>query len=501
MRRSRRLRIDLRLCETAKKKGVVRFGKKGKLAPRFVGPFEIIEKVGAVANRLDLPEELNGVHDTFHVSNLKKCLADPTLQVPLDEIRVDAKFNFVEELVEILEREFKKLKWSRISIVKVRWNSKRRPEFTSCSDVVAFACVILSLLLEVLVRYSVWFFALNIAPAGSAGVTVVVVVFVVVDFFEDIEIVVDGVVVVEDNIAWRDLTNDEFGACDVLRSCLFTSMADIQARHRFRFFSRVSRVTSDIEGVPTAFSYMQYVGSNQLTAEERKVLFFGYEEVIGAKLEKWRKVSKIKNSGDMHFVSLAKEYLKRVESEITEKCHEILATVDYLLSRSKTKKAAVFYHKMKGDYYSYLAEVKRHADREEATSQSLKAYEAATAIAESHLTPTNPIRLGLALNFSAFLYEIMANTERARNMAIQASKDAAAELDSLDQKSHQECSLIMQLIEDNLTLWTPDPAEDEVVRPPPPSEWVIEVDSDSRHRIRLSGENLKDLNIKAGDRK
>ncbi|GJW62408.1 hypothetical protein Tco_0111743 [Tanacetum coccineum] len=86
---------------------LVRFGKKGKLAPRFVGPFEIVEKVGLVAYRLDLPEELNGVHDTFYVSNLKKCFVDPTLQVPLDEIRVDAKLNFVEEPVEILEREFK----------------------------------------------------------------------------------------------------------------------------------------------------------------------------------------------------------------------------------------------------------------------------------------------------------------------------------------------------------------------------------------------------------
>nr|GEW31683.1 hypothetical protein [Tanacetum cinerariifolium] len=85
-------------------KGVVRFRKKGKLTPRFVGPFEIIRNVGPMAYRLDLPEELNGVHDTFHVSNLKKCLADPTLQVPLDEIQVDAKLNFVEELVEILER-------------------------------------------------------------------------------------------------------------------------------------------------------------------------------------------------------------------------------------------------------------------------------------------------------------------------------------------------------------------------------------------------------------
>ncbi|GJY28427.1 putative reverse transcriptase domain-containing protein [Tanacetum coccineum] len=97
----------------------VRFGKKGKLAPRFVGPFKIVEKVGPVAYRLDLPEEFNGVHDTFHLSNLKKCLADPTLQVPLDKIRVDEKLNFVEEPVEILEREFKKLKRSRIAIVKV----------------------------------------------------------------------------------------------------------------------------------------------------------------------------------------------------------------------------------------------------------------------------------------------------------------------------------------------------------------------------------------------
>ncbi|GJR19505.1 putative reverse transcriptase domain-containing protein [Tanacetum coccineum] len=111
-------------------KGVVRFGKKGKLAPRFVRPFEIIEKVGPVSYRLDLPEELDGVHDMFHVLNLKKCLANPTLQVPLDEIRVDDKLNFEEEPMEILEKEFKKLKQSRISNVKVQWNSKPGPEFT-----------------------------------------------------------------------------------------------------------------------------------------------------------------------------------------------------------------------------------------------------------------------------------------------------------------------------------------------------------------------------------
>ncbi|GJR83060.1 putative reverse transcriptase domain-containing protein [Tanacetum coccineum] len=116
---------DYVLLKLSPWKGVVCFGKKGKLAPRFVGPFEIIEKVGPVAYQLDLLEEFNGLHDTFHVSNLKKCLANPTLQVPLDEIQIDAKLNFLEEPVEILEREFKKLKRSRIGIVNLQWNSKR----------------------------------------------------------------------------------------------------------------------------------------------------------------------------------------------------------------------------------------------------------------------------------------------------------------------------------------------------------------------------------------
>ncbi|GJS55557.1 putative reverse transcriptase domain-containing protein [Tanacetum coccineum] len=121
---------DYVLLKVSPWKSVACFGKKGKLTPRFVRPFEIVEKVCLVSIRLDLPEELNGVHDTFHVSNLKKCLADPTLEVPLDEIQVDDKLNFMEEPVKILERESKKLKRIRIAIVKVRWNSKCGPEFT-----------------------------------------------------------------------------------------------------------------------------------------------------------------------------------------------------------------------------------------------------------------------------------------------------------------------------------------------------------------------------------
>ncbi|GJV55277.1 reverse transcriptase domain-containing protein [Tanacetum coccineum] len=111
-------------------KGVVRFRKKGKLAPRFVGHFEILEIIGSMAYRLRLPEELSSVHDTFHVSNLKKCLADANLHVPLDEIKVDKTLRFVEEPLEIMDREVKTLKRSKIPIMKVQWNSKRGPEFT-----------------------------------------------------------------------------------------------------------------------------------------------------------------------------------------------------------------------------------------------------------------------------------------------------------------------------------------------------------------------------------
>ncbi|GKC21838.1 hypothetical protein Tco_1023988, partial [Tanacetum coccineum] len=121
---------DRVLLKVSPWKGVVRFGKKGKLAPRYVGPFEILERIGPVAYRLRLPEELSGVHDTFHVSNLKKCLADANLHVPLNEIKIDKTLRFVEEPVEIMDREIRKLKRSKISLVKVRWNSKRGPEFT-----------------------------------------------------------------------------------------------------------------------------------------------------------------------------------------------------------------------------------------------------------------------------------------------------------------------------------------------------------------------------------
>nr|GFB13419.1 putative reverse transcriptase domain-containing protein [Tanacetum cinerariifolium] len=111
-------------------KGVIRFGKRGKLKPRYVGPFKVLKSVRYVAYKLNLPEELSRVHNTFHVSNLKECHADEPLAVPLDGLHFDDKLYFMEEPVEIMDREVKRLKRSLIPLVKVRWNSKRGHEFT-----------------------------------------------------------------------------------------------------------------------------------------------------------------------------------------------------------------------------------------------------------------------------------------------------------------------------------------------------------------------------------
>ncbi|GKB20460.1 hypothetical protein Tco_0854383 [Tanacetum coccineum] len=110
-------------------KGVICFGKRGKLNPIYIRPFKVLAKVGTVAYKLELPQQLSRVHSTFHVSNLKKCLSDETLEILLDEIHIDDKLH-IEEPVEIMDREVKRLKQSRIPIIKVRWNSRRGPEFT-----------------------------------------------------------------------------------------------------------------------------------------------------------------------------------------------------------------------------------------------------------------------------------------------------------------------------------------------------------------------------------
>ncbi|GJT86016.1 putative reverse transcriptase domain-containing protein [Tanacetum coccineum] len=109
---------------------IIHFRKRGKLNPRYIGTFKLLERIGLVAYKLELPDELSNVHSTFYVSNLKKCLSDESLVIQMKELQLDYKLNFEEEPVEIMDREVKQLRQSRIPIIKVRWNSKRGPEFT-----------------------------------------------------------------------------------------------------------------------------------------------------------------------------------------------------------------------------------------------------------------------------------------------------------------------------------------------------------------------------------
>ncbi|KAJ3692151.1 hypothetical protein LUZ60_012501 [Juncus effusus] len=203
----------------------------------------------------------------------------------------------------------------------------------------------------------------------------------------------------------------------------------------------------------------------ELTVEERNLLSVGYKNVIGSRRASWRILSSIEQKeevkGNEQHVKKINEYRNKVEIELTGICTDIMTVLDdHLIPSATAGESSVFYYKMKGDYYRYLAEFKSGNEKKEAADQSLKAYEAATSAAEAELSPTHPIRLGLALNFSVFYYEIMNSPERACHLAKQAFDEAISELDSLSEESYKDSTLIMQLLRDNLTLWTSDIPED-----------------------------------------
>ncbi|KAA8526293.1 hypothetical protein F0562_008504 [Nyssa sinensis] len=203
----------------------------------------------------------------------------------------------------------------------------------------------------------------------------------------------------------------------------------------------------------------------ELTVEERNLLSVGYKNVIGARRASWRILSSIEQKEESRGNELnakrIKEYRQKVESELTSICNDIMTVIDeHLIPSCSAGESTVFYYKMKGDYYRYLAEFKSGNERKEVADLSLKAYETATTTAEADLPPTHPIRLGLALNFSVFYYEIMNSAERACHLAKNAFDEAIAELDALNEESYKDSTLIMQLLRDNLTLWTSDIPED-----------------------------------------
>ncbi|KAF3444024.1 hypothetical protein FNV43_RR13714 [Rhamnella rubrinervis] len=206
----------------------------------------------------------------------------------------------------------------------------------------------------------------------------------------------------------------------------------------------------------------------ELTVEERNLLSVGYKNVVGSRRASWRILSSIQQKeaakGNEVQAKWIKEYRQKVESELSTICSDIMILIDeHLIPSASVGESTVFYYKMKGDYYRYLAEFKTGDERKEAADQSKKAYETATTTAEAELPPTHPIRLGLALNFSVFYYEIMNSPERACHLAKASFDEAITELDSLnEEESYKDSTLIMQLLRDNITLWTSDIPEDGV---------------------------------------
>ncbi|OSX69471.1 hypothetical protein BU14_1481s0003 [Porphyra umbilicalis] len=205
-------------------------------------------------------------------------------------------------------------------------------------------------------------------------------------------------------------------------------------------------------------------GTAELSVEERNLLSVAYKNVIGARRASWRIVSSIEqkeeNKGNATHVAINKEYRNKIEAELSQICRDILDILDKnLIPSAQSGESKVFYFKMKGDYHRYLAEFSAEVDRKDAAQQSLEAYKQATEVATTELTPTHPIRLGLALNFSVFYFEILNSPDRACQLAKQAFDDAIAELDTLDESSYKDSTLIMQLLRDNLTLWSSSDAD------------------------------------------
>ncbi|XP_021723853.1 14-3-3-like protein [Chenopodium quinoa] len=203
----------------------------------------------------------------------------------------------------------------------------------------------------------------------------------------------------------------------------------------------------------------------ELTVEERNLLSVAYKNVIGARRASWRITSSIEQKeesrGNEDHVAIIKEYRAKIEAELSKICEGILKLLDsHLVPSATASESKVFYLKMKGDYHRYLAEFKTGAERKDAAEHTLLAYKSAQDIALAELPPTHPIRLGLALNFSVFYYEILNSPDRACALAKQAFDEAISELDTLGEESYKDSTLIMQLLRDNLTLWTSDNAED-----------------------------------------
>merc|ERR1712176_512 len=209
--------------------------------------------------------------------------------------------------------------------------------------------------------------------------------------------------------------------------------------------------------------HMEKVGKlpDELSVEERNLLSVAYKNAVGSRRAAWRIISSVeqkeKSKGNDEQAKYANEYCKKVEGELQKICDTILGLLDNnLIPKASNGESKVFYQKMKADYYRYIAEFTAGDAKSKASSSAEEAYKAAQEVAEKDLAVTHPIRLGLALNFSVFQYEVLGKPDEVCKMARTAFEDAIAELDNVAEDSYKDSTLIMQLLRDNLTLWTSD---------------------------------------------
>merc|ERR1712060_231229 len=198
---------------------------------------------------------------------------------------------------------------------------------------------------------------------------------------------------------------------------------------------------------------------DELTTEERNLLSVAYKNAVGSRRAAWRIITSVtqkeKSKGNEENAKYAEEYCKKVEGELGEIGNTILKLLDAnLIAKASNGESKVFYQKMKADYYRYIAEFTEGGQKTQAAENARAAYSEAQEVAEKDPAVTHPIRLGLALNFSVFQYEVLQNPDEACKMARTAFEDAIAELDNVAEDSYKDSTLIMQLLRDNLTLWT-----------------------------------------------
>ena len=198
---------------------------------------------------------------------------------------------------------------------------------------------------------------------------------------------------------------------------------------------------------------------NDLSVEERNLLSVAYKNSVGTRRTAWRVLSSIETKEEAKgsgYLSHLREYKKKIEGELDKICNEIIVFLDKkLLPHAKSNpQSEVFYLKMKGDYFRYIAEYASEAKHKNAADNAFEAYQAAQTIATAHLETTNPIRLGLALNFSVFYYEVRNDPKLACQLAKQAFDDAITDIEKIEEENYKDSTTIMQLIRDNLTLWT-----------------------------------------------